>query len=692
MLKKLLIAVTVLLLAGFAYLQLVFVPGTDARMNPVVDLGPYEVGEAAGALHDTLYVADLHADSLMWRRDTTERNARGHVDLPRLRDGGVDFQVFSTVTKSPRGQNFGENAADAPDNITLVAILQLWPPRTWQSLYERAAYQAQRLTAYEADPDNRLVVARWAQDLERDHPDGTIVGLLLSEGAHPLEGKVENVQRLFDEGYRAMGLQHFFDNDLGGSLHGQSGAGLTAFGIEAVREMWRLGMAVDLAHASEQVSRDVLALPERGPVFISHGGLRDDCAASRLRNLPDDILLDMAARGGILGIGYFEGAICDIRPEGIADAIVDAFDLLGVEAVALGSDYDGTVAVPFDTSQLAVITHQLMQAGLSEADIRAVMGENARRFFADSLPDDPDAPIATEASPVDPQQTYVDLATDVMRTLSDDSFEGRQWGTPGNQRARDWIKRRIADLDTDATVEEHAFERTVTRRGETRDVTGVNVIATLPGRSSDVPVLELTAHFDHIGVNEDGDVFNGADDNASGVGALFALLAHFRDTPPEHEVRFVFLDTEEVGLAGAWEYAADRLDGRPRVNLNFDMIAQNADGEIYASGTSHYPELRPIVAAAAQGLPLTVRFGHDRPEDGPNDWSMSSDHAAFHARGIPFVYFGVVDHEHYHRVTDEFDTIPLPTYHAVIRLVLNVAESVDEQLNDLARAPTSTEP
>lgn len=384
MFKKILIGLLVLLVAAFAYIQLVFVPNTDARMNAVLDLGPYEVSAAAQALHDTLYVADLHADSLLWRRDTTKRQSRGQVDLPRLRDGGVDFQVFSAVTKVPRGQNFAENSSEAPDDMTMVAVAQLWPIRTWQSIYERAAYQAQRLTKYEAKAENKLVIARTASDLNQ--PEGTIVGLLLTEGAHPLEGKIENVERLFNEGYRAMGLQHFFDNALGGSLHGQSQTGLTTFGFDAVREMWRLNIAVDLAHASEQTSRDVLAMPEQGPVFISHGGVRDTCTVSQQRNLPDDVLMQIAQRGGVVGIGYFEGAICDITPEGIASAILSAVELMGVEAVALGSDYDGSVATAFDTSQLAVITHQLLEANLSEADIRAVMGQNVQRFFAASLP------------------------------------------------------------------------------------------------------------------------------------------------------------------------------------------------------------------------------------------------------------------------------------------------------------------
>jgi Zn-dependent M28 family amino/carboxypeptidase len=195
------------------------------------------------------------------------------------------------------------------------------------------------------------------------------------------------------------------------------------------------------------------------------------------------------------------------------------------------------------------------------------------------------------------------------------------------------------------------------------------------------------AHYDHIGVDESGDVFNGADDNASGVGGLLAVLDHFQANPPEHEVRLLFLDTEESGLAGAYAYMDERVDDRPRVALNFDMIAQNADGEIYASGTSHTPAIKPIVDAAARGLLLKIRFGNDQPEDGANDWSLSSDHGAWHAKGYPFLYFGVADHQHYHRVTDEFETLPLPVYRQTVQLAVNTAAGLEAALDELATAP-----
>lgn len=368
------------LVAGALWYHLnVFVPNTDASMNPVRPHAPYTVSEDAQTLHADMRVADLHTDTLLWRRDPRKRHDYGHADLPRLAEGGVDLQIFSAVTKSPRGLNFGENAADAPDDITLLALAQLWPPRTWNSLYERAAYQAQRLQALESE--GRLRIVRNADDLQTER----LATILLTEGAHPLEGDIANIKRLYDEGYRAMGLQHFFDNALGGSMHGQSGQGLTEFGREAVLEMVARNIIIDVAHSHEAVVRDVLSLTD-APIFISHGGVLSHCAASRNRNLPDDLTKAIAARGGIIGIGYFKPAICDDSPAGIAAAIVDAVDVLGKDAVALGSDFDGTVETSLDTSELAAVTQALLDRDVSEDVIRKVMGENAYAFFARNLP------------------------------------------------------------------------------------------------------------------------------------------------------------------------------------------------------------------------------------------------------------------------------------------------------------------
>ena len=379
-LKRIGIVLVLLIIAGLIVLSQIVWPKVDGKMNPVTPHSTYPVSSSAKTLHEALWIADLHADNLLWRRNPMKRHAHGHVDLPRLREGGVELQVFSTVTKSPRGLNFDGNDADAPDDIRRLAQAQLWPRRTWDSIYERAAYQAQRLQTLEQKGEVHIV--RTQADLEKSD---RILGLLLIEGAHPLEGDIGNIKRLYDEGFRAMGLQHFFDNKLGGSLHGRSHAGLTKFGQDAVLEMVRQDIMIDVAHSSVQTVRDVLALTD-APIFISHGGTIAHCPKTKNRNLPDDVLLQIAARKGLIGIGYFSGVICDISPDGIAAAIVDAVKLLGPDAVALGSDYDGTVTVSLDTSELAAITDALLRKGMKKPVIRKVMGENAKRFFTENLP------------------------------------------------------------------------------------------------------------------------------------------------------------------------------------------------------------------------------------------------------------------------------------------------------------------
>jgi len=279
--------------------------------------------------------------------------------------------------------NFDGNDVEAPDDITRLAKAHLWPKRTWDSIYERAAYQAQRLQKLEANKTNNLVIARKASDLEQ--PDDVIIGLLLTEGSHPLDGKLENIDRLYDEGYRIMGLQHFFDNELGGSMHGRSQAGLTEFGRKAVKAMVQKGIIIDIAHSSEAVVREVLSITD-APLMLSHGGVLSHCPRTSNRNLPDDILIEMSQRGSLIGIGYFQGVICDITPNGIAAAIDHAVTVLGSDTIALGSDFDGTVKTTLDTSELAAITQALMDRGMDDTLIRKVMGENAFAFLAANLP------------------------------------------------------------------------------------------------------------------------------------------------------------------------------------------------------------------------------------------------------------------------------------------------------------------
>ena len=377
------LALAAALIAGLLVFFFVLPARIDRSMNQIVPHAPYEIGAEAKALHATLRLADLHDDALLWDRDFLKRNGRGHTDAPRLIDGGYRLQVLAAVTKTPKNLNYDRNSGDS-DNITPLVIAQRWPAKTWTSLAERALHIAARADRAEAQSGGAVRVIRTRRDLEAGIADGGLNLILGTEGAHPLEGNLENLDRLYDAGYRILGLQHFFDNELGGSLHGVSGAGLTDFGRAAVLAALGKGMILDVAHSSEAVVRDALALTA-APVIVSHTGFRGHCDSPR--NLPDALMKEIAARGGLIGVGFWDGAVCEASVEEIAEAMVYAVDLIGAERVALGSDFDGATTVPFDASEAAVLTEALLKAGLDEAAIRAVMGENAIRFFSERLPE-----------------------------------------------------------------------------------------------------------------------------------------------------------------------------------------------------------------------------------------------------------------------------------------------------------------
>jgi membrane dipeptidase len=359
----------------------------EGRLNKVEAHAPYVIGARAKTLHARLNMADLHSDTLLWGRDVLSRSTRGHVDVPRLVEGRFALQVFSTVTKTPEGQNYDKNTGDT-DMITTLVKVSLWPTRTWDSLLERALYQAERLNEAARRDPKAFVVVRTRGDLQslmarRAKGESVVGGLLATEGAHPLEGKIENLQRLYDAGFRMVGLHHFFDNELGGSLHGVSKGGLSPFGIEGVRAIERMGMIVDVAHSSEKVVEDVLAHATR-PIVVSHTGVRGACKSAR--NLSDEHMRAIAAKGGLIGIGYWPGAVCDSTPKGVAKSLRYAADLVGVDRVALGSDYDGSTTVRFDASESAALVQAMVDAGFSDEEIGKITGGNVLALLAALLP------------------------------------------------------------------------------------------------------------------------------------------------------------------------------------------------------------------------------------------------------------------------------------------------------------------
>jgi microsomal dipeptidase-like Zn-dependent dipeptidase len=358
-----------------------------SRRNGIVVPPPYLVAATDRQAHDRMTIVDLHADSLLWGRDLRRRGTTGHVDLPRLREAGVTLQVFSSVTQVPAGLNIERNDATR-DLITLLAVAQGWPPRTWRSRLRRALYAAERLHRIADDERGRLVIVTRSSDLDallaRRREDPGVVGALLAiEGSHALDGRLDNLDLLHDAGYRMIGLQHFFDNDAGGSAHGETRAGLTGFGVELVRRLQDRRMIVDVAHSSPQVVSDVLDVAT-APVFVSHTGVRGTC--DNQRNLSDDHLRGIAATGGVIGMAMFENAVGGSTVDDTARAMRYGADLVGVEHIALGTDFDGAVTTPTDVTGLPLLTASLARHGFAEAETAAIMGGNAMRALRQTLP------------------------------------------------------------------------------------------------------------------------------------------------------------------------------------------------------------------------------------------------------------------------------------------------------------------
>lgn len=365
-----------------------FAPGiVEKSMNKVVAGDRPKVDPQTQQFHDSLQIVDTHADTLMWNRDLLKKADRGHVDLPRLEQGNVALQVFSSVSKTPKGQNYDSNSADS-DNITLLTIAQLQPPRTWFSLLQRSLYHAQKLEQAAKSSQGRLKLIRTEDDLEKllaARVQGKpVTGALFSvEGLQNLEGDPSNVEKLYDAGLRMAGFTHFFDNELAGSMHGEKKGPLTDLGRQVFDDLERRGVIIDIAHASHPAIAEMLARATQ-PVVASHGGVQATCKVNR--NLTDDEIRGVARTGGVIGVGYWDAAVCKLTPAAVVDAIEHVIRIGGIQTAALGSDYDGATTVAWDTSKLAVITQELRDRGHSDRDIAAIMGGNTIRVFREVLP------------------------------------------------------------------------------------------------------------------------------------------------------------------------------------------------------------------------------------------------------------------------------------------------------------------
>jgi len=264
-----------------------------------------------------------------------------------------------------------------------------------------------------------------------------------------------------------------------------------------------------------------------------------------------------------------------------------------------------------------------------------------------------------------------------VRTLAAPELEGRRTGSPGGLKARAWIVDRFKTIGLEPLDGRYLLPFTFTTRSMA-NADAANIAGMCRGSGKVPETIVLSAHYDHLGV-QGGVVYPGADDNASGVAALMAIADACRRRPFRHDVLVVAFDAEEVGLQGAKAFVAAPPIPRDRLalNINLDMVSRSNRREIYAAGTTHWPKLRPPLEQVAARAPITLLFGHDKPGTGHDDWTNQSDHGAFHAAGIAFVYFGVEDHADYHKPTDTADKIDATFFRQVVETILDAVTTLD---------------
>jgi hypothetical protein len=320
--------------------------------------------------------------------------------------------------------------------------------------------------------------------------------------------------------------------------------------------------------------------------------------------------------------------------------------------------------------------------GLSIVATGFIWFQVAGRFEASRIDAQRDLRAPMQAQPANVRIDSERLMATV-KTLADPKWEGRAAGSPGGLAARAWIVERFKAIGlppvAGAYVHPFTFAR-MTVSGK-QEGAGANVLAMCAGTDPKLPYFIVSAHYDHVGVR-DGQIYPGADDNASGVAVILEIADHCRKTPFRHSIVFAAFDAEERGLQGARAFLVKPPVPQDRIalNVNLDMVSRNDKREIFVSGTYHYPDLKAPLEAVAARAPITVLFGHDKPvavAGGVEDWTNQSDHGPFHAAKIPFVYFGVEDHPDYHKPTDTFDKINRGFFVDVAEMILDSVLALD---------------
>ncbi len=261
-----------------------------------------------------------------------------------------------------------------------------------------------------------------------------------------------------------------------------------------------------------------------------------------------------------------------------------------------------------------------------------------------------------------------------VKELSSDRYQGRKTGTEGNRMAGDYIVKRYKEIGIKSYNTSYRYSFSF--KSGRKIVKGTNLIGYVPGKKKEIIVI--SAHYDHLGIINN-QIYNGADDNASGVGGLLEIAEYFSGHQPEHTLVFAAFDAEEMGLQGAKAFVANPPVPMSmiKLNINLDMISHNDKAELYVAGTYYYPFLKDYLITTNKSIKLLK--GHDTPGLSQNDdWTNQGDHGAFHARKIPFLYFGVEDHKDYHQPTDDFENINKEFYKNAVNAILEVINNYDQ--------------
>jgi membrane dipeptidase len=369
------------------------------------------ISESARKLHFSSIVLDTHDDTTQRffakDYDLGKRNAEGHVDIPRMREGGMNAIFFSIWID---GHIMGPPAVEkALDQIDAVR---------------------ENVRKY----SNDMMLARTADDVRRAHAEGKIAALMGVEGGHMIGNDIRVLRIFADLGVRYMTLTHFVNDEWADSSTDKPAHnGLTDFGKEVVREMNRQGILVDISHVSDKTFWDALEV-SKAPLIASHSSCRALC--NHVRDMSDEMIKALAAKGGVIQINYeksfidqaykdaydketggvaahmdeltkscnndeacisremakvedkltAEGKLPHVSWERIIDHIDHAVKLVGADHVGLGSDFDGADMPEGmeDCSKLPKITEALLRKGYAAEDIRKILGENTLRVMAEA--------------------------------------------------------------------------------------------------------------------------------------------------------------------------------------------------------------------------------------------------------------------------------------------------------------------